>query len=164
MYIYAWCHKGSTTGPRQVTSSHGNDHQFEWLCNQMQYYGGYQTVMLLVHFPAMTWRNKFLKAVFPVVSHCHLCSWCADVFLYPVPKQVIDVREPMKQTLTAFQRCIKWRATSRAAVPTTTAPTSCHGIRGVVLRSTRSAKNQTKKLVKVWCEILVARTAKMSPW
>ena len=70
-------------------------------------------------------------------------------FLYPVLKHVIDVREPLQQTLTAFQRCIKWRATSRAAVPTTTAPMSCHGIRGVVLRLTRSAKNQTKTLVKL---------------
>jgi hypothetical protein len=59
-----------------------------------------------------------------------------------------------EHTLTAFQRCIKWRATSRAAAPITMVPTSCHGIRGVVFRSTRSVKDHTKQLVKFLCDFL----------
>lgn len=39
-----------------------------------------------------------------------------------------------------FQRWIKWRATSRAALPWTTEAMSCHGIRGVEYLSMKSAQ------------------------
>jgi hypothetical protein len=93
-------------------------------------------------------HDKLFTAVFLVASRLHLRSWCAVTILYTVLKQATDMLEPLQQTLTAFQRCIKWRATSWAPAPTTNAPTSCHGIRGVVFRSTRSVNNHTKQLVK----------------
>ncbi|MPC23116.1 hypothetical protein E2C01_016155 [Portunus trituberculatus] len=45
------------------------------------------------------------------------------------------------EILTAFHRCMKCLATSRAAAPSTNSPMSCQGIRGVWCRSTMSVVN-----------------------
>lgn len=73
---------------------------------------------------------------------------CSHLLLVTHQRSNPDAGAPVVQTLMAFQRCMKWRATSRAAAPTTIVPTSCHGMRGVVLRSTRSAKKHVKQLIK----------------
>ena len=46
----------------------------------------------------------------------------------------------MAVTLVKFHLCMKCLDTSAAALPYTTAPISCHGMRGVVIRSTESRK------------------------
>jgi len=50
-----------------------------------------------------------------------------------------------ESTLVKFQRCMKCRATSRADLPNTALWMSCHGIRGVTVRSTISTHNQHQK-------------------
>jgi len=53
-----------------------------------------------------------------------------------------------KQTLVKFQRCMKCRATSRADFPNTTLWISCHGIRGVAVRSIISVYSNRCLLTK----------------
>lgn len=83
-------------------------------------------------------------------SKCRVCGEIGNTYqrVKTIVSSLQRIHIKESQTLQKFHRCMKCLDTSLAAFPYTTAPMSCHGIRGVLSLSMKSGKITNTCLTK----------------